>query len=362
MPEDIRICVDRLLPAEKLVDAAERAIEENPANAPIAMSRRGLGLAPRSPLRIAVETSKRWKPGRTLRVRFLGGIAQVQAKVQGFANQWSQFTNITFAFGADPNAEIRIAFTPGDGSWSYIGTDALGISLGEPTMNFGWLTPTTSDDEYSRVVLHEFGHALGCIHEHQHPQANIPWNKEAVYRYFGGPPNNWSRQDVDRNIFERYSVEETNFSAFDPASIMLYAIPKELTDGVFEVGWNTKLSATDREFMGSIYPFAPAAVTSLTVGAPAVAANIGKHGEEDLYRFAADTQARYVVETSGPTDVVMGLFGPDSETTLVAEDDDSGRGFNAKIDRILRPGTYVVRMRHYQPTGTGQYSIAVRRR
>jgi len=42
------------------------------------------------------------------------------------------------------------------------------------TMNFGWLTPDTEDSEYQRVVLHEFGHALGLLHEHQHPRPRFP--------------------------------------------------------------------------------------------------------------------------------------------------------------------------------------------
>jgi len=39
----------------------------------------------------------------------------------------------------------------------------------EPTMNYGWLKDDTDDVEYRRVVIHEFGHALGAIHEHQNP-------------------------------------------------------------------------------------------------------------------------------------------------------------------------------------------------
>jgi serralysin len=45
-----------------------------------------------------------------------------------------------------------------------------------------------------------------------------------------------------------------NFTKFDIESIMLYAIPNELTVGDFEVGWNTILSATDKEFMRQNYP------------------------------------------------------------------------------------------------------------
>ena len=59
-------------------------------------------------------------------------------------------------------------------------------------------------------------------------------------------------------------------------------------------------------------------------------ASIGKVGEEDLYRFTAAADGRYVIDTLGQTDVVMKLFGPDSETSLIAEDDDSGLETNAR--------------------------------
>jgi hypothetical protein len=39
-------------------------------------------------------------------------------------------------------------------------------------------------------VIHEFGHALGLIHEHQNPSGGIQWNKPVVCRYYEGPPNN----------------------------------------------------------------------------------------------------------------------------------------------------------------------------
>ena len=98
------------------------------------------------------------------RVRFLGGNPELQQKVAAVAQQWSQFANIRFDFGNDPVAEIRVAFIPGKGSWSAVGTDSLGflgVLTNQPTMNFGWLTNASSAEEISRVVLHEFGHALG---------------------------------------------------------------------------------------------------------------------------------------------------------------------------------------------------------
>lgn len=357
--DDIQVCVDRVLPDDKQVEAAQRAVEENPANAGVFSFSPGVGVPPLPPPFLALLTGKKWRNGRTLRVRFLDGLPPVQSKVEEYAHRWSDFANIKFDFGADPDAEIRISFQL-RGSWSYIGTDALGVSQDEPTMNYGWLTPETSDQEYSRVVIHEFGHALGCIHEHQHPQAGIPWDKEAVYNYYMGPPNNWTRSQVDFNLFQRYSADITQFSQFDTHSIMLYSIPNQFTIGDYQVGWNTHLSATDKEFVGAVYPIEEKPVTTLTIGGPATEADIGKHGEEDTFTFDVPAAGRYIIETSGPTDVVMALFGPDSETNLVAEDDDSGAWLNARIAAALEAGTYHVRIRHYRPTGTGKYEISVR--
>lgn len=363
MPEKKQphVCIDVDLPPELQVEAAEMAIEENPSNLPVFRSRAGMGVSP-SPLHLALITGKKWKNGRTLRVRFLEGRPEIQAKVKEHALQWCQFANIKLVFDDSPDAEIRIAFKT-DGSWSYIGTDNLAIAKDKPTMNFGWFTTKTPDEEYNRTVVHEFGHALGCIHEHQHPEAGIPWDKEAVYRYYQGPPNNWTRAQVDTNLFQRYGADITQFSAFDRKSIMLYPVDNSLTIGDYEIGWNTELSDTDKQFIATAYPFDKPPVpdaTELAVGAT-VSAAIGKHGEEDLYHFKAAAAGTYTVETSGRTDVVMTLLGPDSQTKLVAEDDDSGAGSNAKITASLKPGDYWVRVRHFRPTGTGSYKLSLKK-
>jgi hypothetical protein len=244
---EIQACVDVAVPLGSLREAQRLAVEENPAN------RREME-DPNTGTRAFVVTSKLWKPGRTLRVRFLGGTPAVQEKVKQYANEWTKYVGIRFDFGNQPDAELRIAFVK-DGSWSYIGTDCLTISRDQPTMNYGWFDRPVAETEYSRVIIHEFGHALGMPHEHNHPAVAIPWNKEAVYRYYMGPPNNWSRAQVDSNLFAKYDKTLTQYSAFDKQSIMLYPIPKEfVTDPNFVVGWNTQLSETDKKFMGTIYP------------------------------------------------------------------------------------------------------------
>lgn len=227
-------------------------------------------------------------------------------------------------------------------------------------MNFGWLTPTTADDEYSRVVIHEFGHALGCYHEHQNPSTNIPWDKEAVYKLYGGPPNNWSKAQVDQNLFRKYSRSISQFSEFDKESIMLYTIPNALTKGDFEVGWNRDLSATDKSFVNVIYPKQVKSYIGLAIDARPTSERIGAHGEVDIFKFTVVNQGVYRIETIGWTDVVMTLSGPDDETNQIGEDDDSGFFHNARIVADLTPGTYFARVRHFRPRKTGRYRISVR--
>ncbi|WP_316801917.1 M12 family metallopeptidase [Pedobacter nototheniae] len=206
------------------------------------------GITPRG----AVLKSTKWAPGTTLKVSLDGGTPAIRTKVIQFAKEWENYANIKFNFVTNDNtAKIRVSFASG-GSWSYIGK---GTPRSGATMNFGWLKESTADSEYSRVVIHEFGHALGMIHEHQHPLVSIPWDKPAVYAYYAGAPNYWSQADVDNNLFKKYDTTQTNNSAYDPKSIMHYSVPNELTIGDFEVGLNTVLSSTDKTFIASVYPF-----------------------------------------------------------------------------------------------------------
>ena len=226
-------------------------------------------------------------------------------------------------------------------------------------MNFGWLEPDTEADEYSRVVLHEFGHALGCIHEHQSPDVHIPWDKEKVYAYYAR--QGWSRSQVDTNLFQAYSPAGIQFSRFDRDSIMLYAVDDSLTIGNWSVGWNTHLSSGDKTFIRSQYPAQPKPVTRLKIGASPVSGSIGTHGEVDRYTFRVGKAGHFVLQTLGRTNVVMSLHGPNSDTSLIAADDDSGAGSNARIERDLQPGGYSVQVRHHRPTGTGSYQVALER-
>ncbi|MFF3445146.1 M12 family metallopeptidase [Streptosporangium sp. NPDC002721] len=201
-------------------------------------------------------TEKMWNVGAELSVKLMGGTPFTRSKVREYAEKWTEHANIGFKF-VDPEdaAVIRVAFDQG-GSWSTVGRDALWVPSSSATMNFGWFDDTTPETGFSRTVLHEFGHALGLVHEHQSPAAGIAWDREKVYAHFLESAG-WDRATVDANVFERYGVTSTNYSAFDSESIMAYWIDASLTlDGKGVVGGAT-LSNTDKEYVRRWYPQAP---------------------------------------------------------------------------------------------------------
>ena len=193
-----------------------------------------------------------WTSGRILTVSFLdGGDDSVIEKVKKLFKEWENYANIKFEF-VDKNGDLRVTFKQGS-HWSAIGRDAIARPLNKPTMNLG-LDNITEDSEYRRVTLHEIGHALGCIHEHQNPIAGIQWNEPEVYRYFQ-ETQGWDRDKTFRNVIERYDKDTTNYSEYDDNSIMVYRIPARLTLDNRPVGnYVTELSQTDKDYMKMWYP------------------------------------------------------------------------------------------------------------
>ena len=196
-----------------------------------------------------------WPRNKTLTVGFLGGSTRLQMRVLHTAAQWFD-QGITLKLkraSAAEQADIRIAFNPAGGSFSYIGTDSKLIHPSQPTMNLGWATEQTPDNDFSSVVLHEFGHALGLLHEHNHPGAKIQWDKNAIFEELSGSPNFWDRKTIERNVFAQFDASTVITTDFDQISIMIYTIPgRWTTDGQsFMPSW--KLSSGDIATIRSLY-------------------------------------------------------------------------------------------------------------
>ena len=140
---------------------------------------------------------------------------------------------------------VRISFNPHGGCWSLVGTDCLKHEE-EATMNFGWLDCGT--------IMHEFGHVLGLVHEHQNPNGiDISWDDSKVYAW-AKQTQNWDQTMAYHNIIERYKIDQLNASKFDPKSIMLYFFPASLTTDNKGTNGNHTLSNVDIEYISKVYP------------------------------------------------------------------------------------------------------------
>src|SRR3546814_14390240 len=108
----------------------------------------------------------------------------------------------------------------------------------------------------------------------------------------------------------------------------------------------------------TLFPYTTLFRSELPVIEGATQADIGRPGEEDLFRFNAQAAGRYTIETEGMTDVVMTLYS--LAGLLVAHDDDSGLERNSKISANLSTGLHPAPVRRYTTThGTGSDGMRV---
>ena len=156
--------------------------------------------------------------------------------------------NLKFVWGPPPegdNNHIIVSFDPDGGSWSLVGTDCTHNDKGKPTMNMGWFDVAT--------VMHEFGHALGLVHEHQNPYGEtIKWDEKAVYEW-ALQTQGWDKETTQINILNKYSNDQINGSRFDPLSIMEYFFPASLTTNGKGTNQNLRLSGDDVLWLANTY-------------------------------------------------------------------------------------------------------------
>jgi len=217
--------------------------EVPPNNVHIADTASGRGLADNYYL---------WDNGKTLYVRFLSGSPLLQEKIKTIVREWELYANIHFEFVIIGNANIRVNLDNKGGHNSLIGTLANMAAQEEKTMNLD----TTDFVTYAalhRTVLHEFGHALGLLHEHYSPVAGIPWNKQVVYDELK-KTQGWDKETVDVNLFQQYALTYTNGTSYDKRSIMHYPIAARWTTNGYSVDWNNALSQGDIALIETLYP------------------------------------------------------------------------------------------------------------
>lgn len=205
--------------------------------------------------RAALQKDAKWKPGDPISVAFMSEDEKLKQRVRDVAKRWVApgLANLRLVFNDEPDADVRIAFQAGNGSWSTVGTTCRQVPKEQATMNYGWIDANSTEDDLRSVVLHEFGHALGLIHEHQNPVAGIQWNRDAVIQELSGPPNRWSEEEIEFNVLNPAAPEDVYATSLDPQSIMMYPIPLSWTTNGFSAGFNSDLSDTDTKFIRKQY-------------------------------------------------------------------------------------------------------------
>ncbi len=311
---------------------------------------------------------KKWVNGTKLRYFFFndapyaGEASQEKMVREGFKVWDDVGIGISFEEVNDiEEAEVRIGFLRGDGSWSYVGRDVIDIpGQHERTMNFGW--DLTRDPRGVDTPVHEIGHTLGFPHEHQNPNAGIVWDEDAVYEYFGGPPNNWSRKTTEHNILRKLPQDAVEGSVWDPNSVMHYSFgpglilsPPEYANGLRP---KLGLSESDIEEVRLFYP--PIKESQYVELEPFSFHKLSlEPAEQKNFHVMPNSSREYTIQTFGNSDTVMVLFEEvEGELRFIEGDDDSGTNHNASIKTRLYPWRkYVLRIRLYLNYASGDTGV-----
>jgi hypothetical protein len=217
-----------------------------------------------------INSLKRWPPSQAaLRVCFFSGDVTLRRHIVAVASRWMQApVGVAFDFGQDGGRlcggseqnQIRVGFRY-SGFWSLVGQDSVALAnQNEESLNLQYFdVAPPGEPEFTRKVLHEFGHALGFEHEHQHPYSECEneFDWPAIYAYLAGPPNRWPQDEVDRQM-RRLTADQLIIAPFNVRSIMLYAFPAQFykhgaQSPCYTTG-NDDLSPGDLALLAQVYP------------------------------------------------------------------------------------------------------------
>ncbi len=222
-----------------------------------------------------------WPPTYArLRVCFMGGNDEANAKVAKIANRWADDPGmgLKLDFGkmkkprlckaGGRDSQIRISYNQ-PGYWSQLGQNSVVYTAQEePSMNLDGMDSNAgalNNPEIEGVILHEFGHALGLLHEHQSPAATCgnEFNWEYITNYLKGEPNNWDDETIKFNLAP-FAGEDLMLTDFDSKSVMLYFFPTEYylagqNSTCYIPHSNDSISETDRVTVEYMYPSDPSA-------------------------------------------------------------------------------------------------------
>jgi len=263
---DFVACTVKELPEHRWSEAAELAMRLFPGNAP-----RPAHLAddgPPTALKIAALTTKYWGAGGVkLGVGFMEtATAELRRRILLHMNAWGAFGNVQFSEASRLLADVRIAFTRGEGYYSYLGPDCRLVPTNEKTMNLDSFTAKTPEGEYRRVVRHETGHVLGFPHEHMRTALVARIDPAKAYAYFL-KTQGWKKSVVDQQVLTPISeaLVKGLHTEEDQDSIMCYRLPGTITRDGLPVRGGDDIDEKDGQFCSRIYPRPTRAVVAGSV-------------------------------------------------------------------------------------------------
>jgi len=191
----------------------------------------------------------RWRTG-VLKVCFWNGDAAMQGRVAAIADEvavglpvrfeWRENGVIATCTGGATEAnapwrnyEVRVSLgavtellKSGDDPWAFFAQVGQQRRTGRrATVNLPF-QPNHGPDEIRNLTLHEFCHVLGCLHEHQRELCMKDFNEDYIRAKFHLTTDQYRENFL--TIPSGHAYGAVAQSAFDPQSVMLYRLTRDM--------------------------------------------------------------------------------------------------------------------------------------